>query len=383
MGRAGVFAGAVAVGQLPDRSGRKTLCQATLAVFSVATGLCAAAGGYASLLLMRFLVGAGLGGELPVASTLVSELSPKAHRGKLVVILESFWAFGRALAAVVAYLLIPTWGWRAGFLVGALPVLYVLWLRRAVPSPTGSSRPSAASTKAVAVVGRGAGVRRTRGAPRGRPTPRLRAAGVGHCEPRRRSAHRHALGAVVRDGLLYYGIFHLLPSLLVARAPGWSSPSTRSSSRPPRSRLLQRGVAGGPLGTQADLVRLRAGLPSRPGPSAAPPGLQAVTLTGLVSFFNLRAWGGHTTPRATPPARRGRAGPPASGEGQAASNAPVKSAACWPFIPAAKTSSSRSSPPSSWRGWPSSSSWGRRPRGPALKRCNGTSPPGTYPRRDP
>ena len=62
VGLAGMFVGAVAVGQLTDRLGRKTLFQATLALFSVATGLCAAAGGYASLLVMRFLVGAGLGG---------------------------------------------------------------------------------------------------------------------------------------------------------------------------------------------------------------------------------------------------------------------------------------------------------------------------------
>ena len=133
MGLVGMFAGAVLVGLLADRFGRKLLFQTTLIVFSVATGLCGLTGAYGTLLAMRFLVGFGLGGELPVASTLVTEFAPKAHRGKMVVVLESFWAFGWALAAVVAYLFIPRFGWRMAFFLGSLPALYVLYLRRFVP----------------------------------------------------------------------------------------------------------------------------------------------------------------------------------------------------------------------------------------------------------
>ncbi len=93
IGLLGMFAGALTSGVLADRIGRKYLFQATLLVFSIATGLCGLATGYASLLALRFLVGFGLGGELPVASTLVTEFSPAKHRGRLLVILESFWAF--------------------------------------------------------------------------------------------------------------------------------------------------------------------------------------------------------------------------------------------------------------------------------------------------
>lgn len=219
-GLAGMFAGAVVVGQLTDRYGRKTLFQATLALFSLATGLCAAAGGYLQLLALRFLVGAGLGGELPVASTLVSELSPKAHRGKLVVILESFWAFGWALAAVVAYLLIPTWGWRAGFLVGALPVLYVLWLRRAVPESPRFLEAVGRQDEAVAVV-------RLIERSCAQPEVPLDGAGPAASGPRpgfaalwggaqgRRTVVLWALWfAMVYS---YYGIFIWLPSLLMAQ----------------------------------------------------------------------------------------------------------------------------------------------------------------------
>jgi putative MFS transporter len=106
---------------------------ATLLLFSIATGASAFAPSLAVLLLLRFLAGLGLGGELPVASTLVSELAPARQRGFLVVILESFWGWGSILAALIAFLLIPRFGWQAGFLAGALPALYAFTLRRALP----------------------------------------------------------------------------------------------------------------------------------------------------------------------------------------------------------------------------------------------------------
>ncbi len=59
----------------------------------------------------------GLGGELPVASTLVSE-SVKAHeRGRIVVLLESFWAVGWLIAALIAYFIIPDYGWRMAYVI--------------------------------------------------------------------------------------------------------------------------------------------------------------------------------------------------------------------------------------------------------------------------
>ena len=84
------------------------------------------------LLFLRFCTGFGLGGELPAASTLISEFSPKMIRGRNVIILESFWAWGWILAALVAYLLIPVYGWRTAFWVGAVPALFAAYLRRAV-----------------------------------------------------------------------------------------------------------------------------------------------------------------------------------------------------------------------------------------------------------
>lgn len=139
-GLAGMFLGGAVAGSLADRFGRKTVFQTTLLIFSIATGLCALAQGYWSLLLLRFLVGFGLGGELPVAAALVSEFAPARHRGRLVVLLESFWAFGWAAAAIIAEFLARHaeaagrgFPWRTAFLIGALPALYVFVLRRALP----------------------------------------------------------------------------------------------------------------------------------------------------------------------------------------------------------------------------------------------------------
>jgi MFS transporter, putative metabolite:H+ symporter len=135
VGLMGMFAGSLMSGILADRVGRKYLFQATLLIFSIATGLCGLAAGYASLLVLRFLVGFGLGGELPVASTLVTEFSPAQHRGRLLVILESFWAFGWVAAAIISFLIIPRFdnGWKIAFFIGFLPAFYAFYLRRSIP----------------------------------------------------------------------------------------------------------------------------------------------------------------------------------------------------------------------------------------------------------
>lgn len=131
----GMFVGATLAGLLSDRIGRKAMFQATLLIYSIFTGLSALSNGTVMLAAMRFLAGVGLGGELPVASTLLSEFAPKVKRGIMVVLLESFWAYGAVLAALIGYLVVgnESLGWRWAFLIGALPALYVFVLRRGLP----------------------------------------------------------------------------------------------------------------------------------------------------------------------------------------------------------------------------------------------------------
>ena len=129
IGLVGMALGAVAAGTLADRVGRKTVFSVTIVLYSLATGLCAVAPNYELLVLFRFLVGLGLGGELPVAATLVTEYVPGRARGRFMVLLESFWAVGWLLAALIAYFIIPVTGWRTAFLIGALPALYTMVIR--------------------------------------------------------------------------------------------------------------------------------------------------------------------------------------------------------------------------------------------------------------
>ena len=133
IGLIGMALGAVLAGMVADRIGRKQVFTITVLLYSVSTGLCAVAWSYESLLVFRFLVGFGLGGELPVAATLMSEYAPAKMRGRFIVLLESFWGLGWLAAACVAYLLIPVFGWQAAFLIGTLPALYVFLLRLHMP----------------------------------------------------------------------------------------------------------------------------------------------------------------------------------------------------------------------------------------------------------
>lgn len=133
IGLAGMACGAVLSGWLADYMGRKKLFAATLLIYSFATGLCGLSWNYESLLVFRFLVGFGVGGQLPVAVTLMSEYSPARHRGKMIVLLESAWAVGWLAASVIAYLIIPKYGWQIAFYIGALPALMVFYLWRMVP----------------------------------------------------------------------------------------------------------------------------------------------------------------------------------------------------------------------------------------------------------
>ena len=132
-GTFGMIIGAALSGVMSDRWGRRSVILITLLVYSIGSFLCGLSVNYVMLVVCRFVTGFGLGGELPAASTLVSEFSPLKSRGRNVVLLESFWAWGWLLAALTAYLLIPLYGWRIAFFVGAVPAFFAAILRRFVP----------------------------------------------------------------------------------------------------------------------------------------------------------------------------------------------------------------------------------------------------------
>lgn len=129
----GMAIGAICAGGLADRFGRKTIFALTLCTYSIATALCAFAPNLTWLLIFRFIVGLGLGGQLPVAVSLMSEYAPAHVRGRFIVLLESFWGLGWLIAALISYFFIPKFGWQAAFLIGGLPVLYVIFIWKKLP----------------------------------------------------------------------------------------------------------------------------------------------------------------------------------------------------------------------------------------------------------
>lgn len=147
-------AGGVLFGILADRVGRTRALMGSIAVYSVFTAACGFSQTITQLAVLRILVGIGLGGEWATGAALVSETWPARHRGKALAITQSFWAVGYALAAAVTAVVLPRWGWRAVFFVGAVPALITLWIRRSVEEPEiwrerrhrpaeGASRPGA------------------------------------------------------------------------------------------------------------------------------------------------------------------------------------------------------------------------------------------------
>jgi MFS family permease len=108
---------------------------ATILMYSFCSLGTATAQSLWELIVWRALLGIGMGGEWSAGAVLVSETWPAAHRDKAIGIMQSGWALGYLLAAVVAAVVLPTLGWRWLFVVGALPALLVFWVRRAVPEP--------------------------------------------------------------------------------------------------------------------------------------------------------------------------------------------------------------------------------------------------------
>ena len=135
IGFVGMAVGASLGGLLADKIGRRQVFAATLLLYGLATGASALAWSVASLMVFRFLVGLGLGAELPVASTLVSEFSPRRVRGRMVVLLEAFWAAGWIMAAAIGTFVVAQSdnGWRWGFALGAAPALYAIYVRMGLP----------------------------------------------------------------------------------------------------------------------------------------------------------------------------------------------------------------------------------------------------------
>jgi MFS family permease len=124
--------GGASFGALADRIGRRPAMIGSILVYSVFTAACGLSQTVWQLGLFRFLLGLGMGGEWTAGAAMVSETWPDRHRGKAVALMQSSWAVGYAVAALVVAVVLPAFGWRAVFFIGLLPALLTLWIRRGV-----------------------------------------------------------------------------------------------------------------------------------------------------------------------------------------------------------------------------------------------------------
>jgi putative MFS transporter len=131
---AGTVIGAL-LASLADRLGRKRLFQWSLIWFSLLSFACTFAWNVPSLIGFRFLLGFGLGAELPIVASYMGELVPANARGRTQGLLNSFWPIGAILSAAVSLLIISSAdeGWRWAFALGAIPAFLVGFSRRLLP----------------------------------------------------------------------------------------------------------------------------------------------------------------------------------------------------------------------------------------------------------
>ena len=127
--------GGIAFGRIADRIGRVRAMTFSILLYSGATAGLATSHALWQLIMWRALVGLGMGGEWSCGSVLVAETWPAEHRGKAMGIMQSGWAIGAVFAAGLAALLLDRAGWRALFLVGALPAVAAFVIRRNVEEP--------------------------------------------------------------------------------------------------------------------------------------------------------------------------------------------------------------------------------------------------------
>ncbi len=131
----GTVLGGYLFGVFADYFGRVHTFSLTIIIFSIFTGACAFADTAAHLNILRFLAGLGLGGEYGIGMTLVTETWPAAKRARATAGVAMGWQAGAVLAAILAALVLPDYGWRALFLIGVVPALFAAWARRGLKEP--------------------------------------------------------------------------------------------------------------------------------------------------------------------------------------------------------------------------------------------------------
>lgn len=132
----GMMVGAILFGYLADKFGKKNIIIITLLIFSISNLVLALTTNVSQFMLVRFITGIGLGGELPVATTIIADSFSGHKRSKMLILVDSFWAIGWIVASLLAFLFMPIYGWRFTVIVTSVMALYTLVIRRHLPAQT-------------------------------------------------------------------------------------------------------------------------------------------------------------------------------------------------------------------------------------------------------
>ncbi len=127
--------GGLLFGFVADRIGRVRALTAAILVYALASAACGLSHTIPELATFRFILGLGMGGEWTAGAALIAETWRTEHRGKALGFMQSAYAIGEAIAALVVLVVLPHFGWRAVFFVGVLPAFLVIWIQRRVPEP--------------------------------------------------------------------------------------------------------------------------------------------------------------------------------------------------------------------------------------------------------
>lgn len=134
-GYGGQFVGAIACGWLAERRGRVPLLRATVIVMALLALACAVAPDYRTLVALRLVQGIAIGGATPIAISYLNEIAPAATRGRFFGTFQFLMLAGFGLASLASAWIVPQFGWRAMFLLGAVPLLLVPFLFALPESP--------------------------------------------------------------------------------------------------------------------------------------------------------------------------------------------------------------------------------------------------------
>ncbi|EHP44192.1 major facilitator transporter [Cupriavidus basilensis OR16] len=129
----GMGIGALSSGVLADKFGRKPVFQVSMIIWGVGSYLCSTADSPQVLAAYRLLLGLGMGMELPLAQTLMSEFIPARQRGKYLALMDGNWPIAFICAGLMSYYVLSAYTWRTMFLLGATPALFLFVVRRYVP----------------------------------------------------------------------------------------------------------------------------------------------------------------------------------------------------------------------------------------------------------